>query len=173
MAKRPPPSKRAKARENAITRRAANATLREAAFEALAAGWSPQQIAEARKVNVLKVRREIDRALAERRLDSPDRYAHLQVARLTKALRLADAMVDRSEVRAVGPLVKLVTALDRYHGLGGLAGLAAAPLAVAPPPETASLPEPAPPLALTCAAPPFDEVPAQAVAVSAVSDSGA
>ena len=51
--------------------------------------------------------------------------------------------------------------------------LAAAPLAVAPPPETASLPEPAPPLALTCAAPPFDEVPAQAVAVSAVSDSGA
>ena len=173
MARKLPPSKRAKARKAGSARRAAKVALRESAFEALAAGWSPQQIADARKVNVKTVRREIDRALAERRLDSPDRYAHLQVARLTKALRLADAMVDRGEVRAVGPLVKLVAALDRYHGLGGLAGLAAAPLAVAPPPETASLPEPAPPLALTCAAPPFDEVPAQAVAVSAVSDSGA
>ena len=163
MSKKTPLSKRAKAREAAITRRASNAALREAGFEALAAGWSPQQIADARKVNVKTVRREIDAALAERRLDAPDRYAHLQVARLTKALRLADALVDRGELRAVGPVVKLVAALDRYHGLGRLSRLTAAPLAIAPPPEMASLPQPAPPLALTRAAPPLDEVAAVAV----------
>src|SRR6516162_3645495 len=146
MSKKTPLSKRAKAREAAITRRASNAALREAGFEALAAGWSPQQIADARKVNVKTVRREIDAALAERRLDAPDRYAHLQVARLTKALRLADALVDRGELRAVGPVVKLVAALDRYHGLGRLSRLMATPLAIAPPPEMASLPQPAPPL---------------------------
>ena len=143
MSKKTPLSKRAKAREAAITRRASNAALREAGFEALAAGWSPQQIADARKVNVKTVRREIDAALAERRLDAPDRYAHLQVARLTKALRLADALVDRGDLRAVGPVVKLVAALDRYHGLGGLSRLAAAPLAIAAPREMASLSEPA------------------------------
>jgi hypothetical protein len=107
--------------------------------------------------------REIDAALAERRLDAPDRYAHLQVARLTKALRLADALVDRGDLRAVGPVVKLVAALDRYHGLGRLSRLTATPLAIAPPPEMASLPQPAPPLALTRAAPPLDEVAAVAV----------
>jgi hypothetical protein len=169
MSKKTPPSKRATARQAAKSKRAANAALREGAFEALAAGWSPQQIADARKVNIQKVRREIDGAIAERRLDAPDRYAHLQVARLTKALRLADAMVDRGDVRAVAPLVKLVGALDRYHGLGGLSRLAAAPLAIAAPREMASLSEPAPPLALTRAAPLLDE----SAQVVEVSDSGA
>jgi hypothetical protein len=42
MSKKTPLSKRVKAREAAITRRASNAALREAGFEALAAGWSPQ-----------------------------------------------------------------------------------------------------------------------------------
>jgi hypothetical protein len=82
----------------------------------------------------------------------------------------ADAMVDRGDVRAVGPLVKLVAALDRCHGLGGVSRPTAAPLAVAARPEMACLPEPAPPLALTCAARPLDEVLAQAVELS---DSGA
>src|SRR5215472_14569834 len=108
MASKPPPSKRAKARKAGAARRAAKVALREAAFEALAAGWSPQQIADTRKVHVATVRREIDSALAERLLDKPERYAHLQVARLTKALRLTDAMVDRGEPKAVGLLVKLV-----------------------------------------------------------------
>ncbi len=37
-------------------------------------GWSLQQIADARKVSVRTVQREIDRAIAERRLDAPDRF---------------------------------------------------------------------------------------------------
>jgi hypothetical protein len=159
MARDPSPSKRCDARRSAKSRRAAKASLREVSFEALAAGWSPRQIADARKVSVKTIRREIDRALDERRLDAPDRYAHLQVARLTKALRLADAMIDRGELNALGPLVKIVAALDRYHGLGhGSPTTRSEPLAIAPAVRTASLPEPPPSLALTHAAPPLDEI---------------
>jgi hypothetical protein len=95
-------------------------------------------------VNVKTVRRELDRAIAERQLDAPDRYIHLQVARLTKALRLVDVRLQLGELEAIGPLTKVVAALDRYHGLNGrLARATGAPRAV----PAASLP--APLLALT------------------------
>ena len=93
------------------------------------------------------VRREIDRAIASRRFDAPERYAHLQVARLTKALRLADALIDRGDVRGLAPLVKIVGGLDRYHGLQRPRAAPRAPLVAAPEPP------PAAPLALTHAAP--------------------
>jgi len=144
-----PASERARTRAAGRARRARKAALRQGAFEALASGFSPEQIAEARRVSVKTVRREIDRALAERRLDAPERYAHLQVARLTKALRLADALIGRGDVRGVAPLVKIVGALDRYHGLDRRSAPAA-------PPAQLEAPEPAsaPLLALTHAGEP-------------------
>ena len=80
-----------------------------------------------------------------------ERYVHLQVARIEKALLAADAAIERGDVRAVSQYLKVVAALDRYHGLA----------AALTPPEPASapaeprLPAPAPPLALTHAAPPL------------------
>ncbi len=122
--------------------------MSENAFQALAAGWSVSQIADARKVSVRTIQREIERAVAERRLDAPDRFVHLQVARLTKALRVADIRLDRGELAAVAPLVKVVAALDRYHRPID------APDPVHAPPANLLLP--APPLALTHAASPGD-----------------
>ena len=139
-----PPSQRGRARAAGRARRAQKVALRQAYFEALAAGFTPHHIAEAGKVSVATVRRELDRAIAERRLDAPDRYVHLQVARYTKALRLVDMRMDRGDLAAVFALAKLTTALDRYHGLA---------VAVAPPPLSAPLAPPAPPLALTQASP--------------------
>jgi len=95
-------SKRARTRAAALARREAKAALRQASFE------SVRRIAEGRKVSVKTVSREIERAVAERRLDATDRFVHLQVARLTKALRLADARIDRGELAAIAPLVKVV-----------------------------------------------------------------
>lgn len=112
-----PLSKRADARKAAQGRRASKAALTENTFQALASGWTIQQIADARKASVRTVQREIDRAIAQRRLDAPDRFVHLQVARLTKALRVADDRLDRGELAAIAPLVKVVAALDRYHRL--------------------------------------------------------
>ena len=149
-------SKRAQARAAARARREAKAALRQASFDALAAGWSIRHIAEARKVSVKTVSREIDRAVAERRLDAPERFVHLQVARLTKALRLADLRIDRGELAAVAPLVKIVAALERYHLLEDRSK----PVRPAP---HAVPPLPAPPLALAHAAPPLDDIAAQTV----------
>jgi thioesterase domain-containing protein len=145
----PPPSNRAKARAATTARRARVAALRQGYFDALVSGFTPDEIAEATHANVRTIRREIDRALDERRLDSPERYAHLQVARLTKALRLADARIEQGDLTAVGPLATLVAALDRYHGLRPPS---APPLSV----PLASLALPPPPLALTHAPPPAE-----------------
>ena len=145
----PPSSSRAKARVAARARRAREAALRQGYFNALASGFTPEQIAEASHVSVRTIRREIDRALDERRLDSPERYIHLQVARLTKALRLADCRIEEGDLAAVRPLATLVAALDRYHGLR--ASLPATDVAPARP----ALPPP--PLAITHAPLPFAE----------------
>ena len=146
---------RAQARRAALARREAKAALREASFDALAAGWSVRHVAEARKVSVKTVSREVDRAVAERRLDAPERFVHLQVARLTKALRLADASLDRGELAAIAPLMKVVAALERYHGRQDRSEPAK--------PEHAPLALPAPPLALAHAAPPLDDIAAETV----------
>ena len=91
------------------------------------------------------VRRDVARVIEERRLDAPERYIHLQIDRLTRALRTADRRVERGDMKAVAPLIKLIGALDRYHGLEGryrreprlapMLEAPAAPLALAPPAE--------------------------------------
>lgn len=152
----PPPSNRARAHAATRARRARAAALRQGYFDALVSGFTPEEIAEATHANVRTIRREINRALDERRLDSPERYARLQVARLTKALRIADARIEKGDLDAVKPLAILVAALDRYHGLR------AAPLpALNAPLASSALPPP--PLALTHVAPPAGSEAAEAL----------
>ena len=117
-------AKSGRARERAAAKARKNAKLAwsQSSFELLASGFSAEQIAEAREVSVRTIRREIDSAVARRKLDAPERYVHLQVARLTKALRYADAALERGDLKAVRALVTLVTAMDRYHGLRPSAG---------------------------------------------------
>jgi DNA-binding CsgD family transcriptional regulator len=147
------PSLRDEKRAAARARRRAKATWRETYFDLFAFGHSPRSIAEVAKVSVSTVRREINRAIDQRRLDAPDRFVHVQVARLNKALRLADASIERGELNAVGPLVQLVAALDRYHGIGSVY------MRTPPAPERSEpLPPPAPPLALTHSAPPLEAI---------------
>jgi len=130
-------SGRAKERAAAKARWIANTAFRQSSFDFLASGYSLEQIAEARKVSVRTIQREIDSIIAARRLDAPERYVHLQVARLTKALRLADVAIERGDLKAVQALVQVVKSLDRYHGLSSLEE----------PAKAGSLTVPAPPLA--------------------------
>ncbi|MBV8088475.1 MAG: hypothetical protein JO139_02690 [Alphaproteobacteria bacterium] len=39
------------------------------------------------------------------------------LARLTKAIRLAALRLEKGDLKALGPSVKIVAALDLYHGL--------------------------------------------------------
>jgi DNA-binding CsgD family transcriptional regulator len=133
------------------TRRESRVARRERYFNLMATGYSCSQIAKIVQTSASTVRREIDRALAERRLDAPERFAQVQVARLVKALRLAEAAIELGELKAVAAYLRVIAALDRYHeaALGS------------PPPRRSSeappLALPAPPKALTFAAPASDE----------------
>ena len=109
-------SGRARRRAATKARKEARLAWSQSSFELLACGYSPEQIADVRKVNVRTIRREIAAAIARRQLDAPEQYVHLQVARLTKALRFADAALERGELKAVRSLVQVVSAMDRYHG---------------------------------------------------------
>ena len=129
-------------------RRAAKAEVRDAYFEALAEGWTHERIAKAHGVSVATVRREVNRAIAARQVEPVERHVRLQIARVMKALALLDTRVGKGETAAVGPFLKTVAALDRYHGLP-------APSAPVETVRRATPSLPRPPLALTHAAPPL------------------
>jgi DNA-binding CsgD family transcriptional regulator len=154
----PAPDLRAQRR----TRRATRFARRERYFKLMASGYTYSQIAKMVRTSVATVRREIDRALAERRLDAPERFAQIQVARLVKALKLAEAGVELGEMKAIATYLRVVAALDRYHEL------ARGTPAPRRPPEAPPLALPAPPRALTFAAPPARDDPSN---VDEISDS--
>jgi hypothetical protein len=137
-----PVSDRARRRALGKMQRERSIKRQEGYFDLLVSGYSIEQIATAMKKSPATVRRVVALALAKRRLDPPEDYARLQVARLTKALRCADVSLEKGDVRAIAPFVKVVRELNLYHGLD----IGAAR------PEPAALPEVAPtkpPLALT------------------------
>ena len=68
-----PQSRRARERSRAKARKMAKLAWTQSSFDLLASGYSPEQIAEVRKVSVRTIRREIDSAIAGRKLDAPDR----------------------------------------------------------------------------------------------------
>ena len=154
-----PPPDREQARALARARRAEKAERREAMFELVVSGYQREQIAQKLGVSVATVRREVDRAIGQRRLDSPDRYIRLQVTRLNKAQFVIDHALEHGDLRAVERLVQLAGALDRYHGLaaGATAGTDVEPRRLGRAPT---------PLALTHAGPARERVEAGAPEVA-------
>jgi hypothetical protein len=112
-----PQSEWARKRAAGKARRAQLIERRERYFDLLMSGYSVAQIAKAKKIDATTVRRAIAQALDDRRLDSQEDYARLQVARLNKALRCADILLEQGEVKAIPHYVKVVAEMDRYHGL--------------------------------------------------------
>ena len=78
--------------------------------------------------------------MAKRRLDAPEDYARLQVARLTKALRCADGSLEEGDLKAIAPFLKVVRELNllprRHVGRTPLAACGAAEIAPTAPPLT-------------------------------------
>jgi hypothetical protein len=120
-----PPSEWARKRAAGKARREALIKRREAYFDLLVSGYSVEQIATTAKKSPSAVRRAIGQALAKRQLDAPEDYARIQVARLTKALRCADASLEDGDVKAIAPFLQVLRELNLYHGLDvGPVGLA-------------------------------------------------
>jgi hypothetical protein len=124
-----PTSERAQKRALGKMRREALIKRREAYFDLLVSGYSVEQIASWTKKSPSAVRRAVGQALAKRRLDAPEDFARLQVARLTKALRCADVSLEEGDLTAIAPFLKVVRELNLYHGVKvGSARLAPAAL---------------------------------------------
>jgi len=132
-------------RARRLARRLRRAEWRQSCFDLVSAGYSYAEVAKQLLVSERTVRRDVARVIDERRLDAPERYIHVQVDRLTRAMRTAGGRVERGDMKAVAPLIKLIGALDRYHGLDGryrreprlapALAAPAAPLALAAPAE--------------------------------------
>jgi hypothetical protein len=137
------PSKRLRQREATRGRRLATAERRRTMFDLVVSGHSYEAIARETGLIPSALRREVGKAIAARPVEAPDRYVHLQAARIEKALLALDAAVERGDVQAVSQYLKVVAALDRYHGLA----FALAPPAPAAAPAPERLPAPAAPLA--------------------------
>jgi hypothetical protein len=137
-----PASERARKRAAGKILREVLVKRREAYFDLLVSGYSIEQIASHTKKSPSAVRRAVGQALAKRRLDAPEDYARLQVARLTKALRCADVSLEEGDLKAIAPFLKVVRELNLYHGLNVYLARSAptAPTEIAPT---------LPPLALT------------------------
>ncbi len=71
-----PQSGRARERGAAKARKMAKLAWSQNSFDLIASGYTPEQIAEVRKVSVRTIRREIDSAIARRQLDAPERYVN-------------------------------------------------------------------------------------------------
>ena len=98
-------------------RREQKALRRKTVFELIASGYSYDQVATKLDLSVAAVRREVDRALAARDIDPPQRYVGLQLARLNKALLVVDLAMEDGDLRSISALIKVMGELDRYHGL--------------------------------------------------------
>jgi hypothetical protein len=136
-------SERARKRAASKIRRKGLIKRREAYFDLLVSGYSVEQIASRARKSPSAVRRAVGQALATRRLDAPEDYARLQIARLTKALRCADVSLEEGDLKAIAPFVKVLRDLSLYHGVN------VGPARLAPPATTPDIAPTTPPLALT------------------------
>ena len=137
---------RARERAAARERRAGKIARREMILDLFVSGYEREAIARKFGIGLSTVRRDIERALDQRRPESLERYIRLQTARLTPALRAADHAIEEGDLKAIDPLVKVIGALDRYQGL---ATAATEPVRIARRPAPLALTHCAPPLAMS------------------------
>ena len=112
-------------------------------FARLREGWAYDEIARDERVSAERIRQIVSEVLGKRVIDRGADHAHLQLERLMPALRLVGEAIGRGELKAVGPLIKVIDRLDKHqdtvvakHELW--AGGAAAPARQGQPPRRQS-----------------------------------
>ena len=130
-----PPKPAPDAEAECPARRLTRIVRRERAFILMASSYTLSQIAKKVRTGVATFRRGINQARAEQPLEAPKGVAQAQVARLIKALRLAEAAVEFGELKGATAYLRIAAALDRFHELA----------AGSPPPSRSTKPPRAPP----------------------------
>ena len=84
-------------------------------FKRLREGWAYDEIAREEHISAERVRQIVNQVLERRVVDRSEDRSKLQIERLRPALRLAGEAVARGELKAIGPLIRLVDRLDRHE----------------------------------------------------------
>ena len=90
------------------------AARRQRIFARLREGWAYDEIARDERVSPERVRQIVSEVLGKRVIDRGADHAHLQLERLMPALRLVGEAIGRGELKAVGPLIKVIDRLDKH-----------------------------------------------------------
>ena len=107
MEQTPEPRRRLNVLTKAERRRRIFARLRE--------GWAYDEIAREERVSAERIRQIVQEVLGKRVIHRGADHAHLQLERLRPALRVANEAIGRGELRAIGPLIRLIDRLDRHQ----------------------------------------------------------
>jgi hypothetical protein len=107
MEQTPEPRRRLNVRTKAERRRRIFARLRE--------GWAYDEIAREERVSAERIRQIVQEVLGKRIIDRGADHAHLQLERLMPALRVTSEAIGRGELKAIGPLIRVIDRLDKHQ----------------------------------------------------------
>ena len=96
-------------------------------FERLTMRLTVMDIAQAEQLRARRASQIIAELLARREIDPPAGFVQLQIAGLSEAMIGARTMIIQGNLQAMDRLIRLTSALDRYHGF--------APAQIPAPPE--------------------------------------
>jgi hypothetical protein len=85
------------------------AARRKRIFARLREGWAYDEIAGEERLSAERVRQIVAEVLNKRVIDRGVDHAHLQLERLMPALRIVGEAIGRGELKAVAPLIKVIT----------------------------------------------------------------
>ena len=91
------------------------AERRRRIFGRLREGWAYDEIAREERVSAERIRQIVSEVLAKRVIDRGADHAHVQLERLMPALRVVGEAIGRGELKAVGPLIKVIDRLDKHQ----------------------------------------------------------
>ena len=110
-----PRAEREEQRKSASERRKARRLWRREILARVAAGESRVEIATEKGVSIRTVQRALTRAASERPRENRQIYAALQIERLHRALRLADARIAQGDLNGVYAMTKLLPLVLHYE----------------------------------------------------------
>jgi hypothetical protein len=84
-------------------------------FARLREGWAYDEIASQERLTPERVRKIVRQAFERRIIDDGAEHAKLQLTRLRPTMRLASDAIDGGDIKAIGPLLKVLDRLDHYH----------------------------------------------------------
>ncbi len=85
-------------------------------FRRLREGWAYDEIAKEEHLSAERVRQIVAQVLERRVIDRREDRSHIQLERLRPALKLAGEAIAHGDLRAIGPLIRLVDRLDKHEG---------------------------------------------------------